>query len=123
MYSISKRARQVEIELHRGELPGTADGVDQLHVDLGTVEGGLVGNGLHLHVEPLVARSSALSAMLPLLGRAGVLAAGAAVPGGKLGFVLIEAVGRERVDGELQAIDDFVFHLLRQCRKCGRRPG
>ena len=31
---------QIEIELHGGELPGAADGVDQLDVDLGTVERG-----------------------------------------------------------------------------------
>ena len=37
-------ARQVEIELHGGELPGPADGVDQLHVDLRAVERGFAGN-------------------------------------------------------------------------------
>ena len=37
-------ARQVEIELHGAELPGPADGVDELHVDLGAVEDGFAGN-------------------------------------------------------------------------------
>ena len=37
---------QVEIELDGRELPQTPDGVDQLDVDLRTVEGGLAGNRL-----------------------------------------------------------------------------
>ena len=36
--------RQVEIELHGGELPGAADRVDQLHVDFRAVERGFAGN-------------------------------------------------------------------------------
>ena len=57
---------------------------------------------------------SAFSASCPLVRRAVVLAAGAAVPGRELGLVLIEAEGVQRVDGELQAVDDFVLDLLRR---------
>src|ERR1700687_2003809 len=35
-----KTRGKIEIELNGGELPGTADGVDELDVDLGAVEGG-----------------------------------------------------------------------------------
>ena len=38
--------RQIEIELHRGELPQAPDGVHQLDVDLRTVERGFAGDGL-----------------------------------------------------------------------------
>ena len=34
---------QIEIELDGGELPGAADGVDELDVDFGAVEGGFAG--------------------------------------------------------------------------------
>ena len=34
---------EIEIELDGGELPGTADGVDELDVDFGAVEGGFAG--------------------------------------------------------------------------------
>ena len=37
--------REIEIELDGGELPGTADGVDELDVDFGAVEGGFAGDG------------------------------------------------------------------------------
>ena len=76
-------ARQGEIELHGGKLPQAADGVDQLHVDLRPVERGLVGHHLGFDVQPLDGASrSAFSAEFPLVGRAVVLAARAAVPGG-----------------------------------------
>src|ERR1039458_2914832 len=104
--------RQSEIELHGGELPQPADGVHQLYVDLGSVEGGLVGHHLHRHIEPRGGFRERVFGQLPLLGRAIVLAAGAVVPGGKLGFILIEAVGVKRIDGELQTVDDLVFDLL-----------
>jgi len=30
--------RKIEVELHSGELPGSADGVDKFHVDFGAVK-------------------------------------------------------------------------------------
>ena len=62
-----------------------------------------------------VARFKRVFGELPLIRRAVVLAAGAAIPGGKLGFVIVEAErAAEYVDGELQAVHDFVFDLLRR---------
>ena len=49
-----------------------------------------------------------------MLRRAIVLAARAAVPGGKLGFIIVESEGVQRIDGELQAAHHFVFDLLRR---------
>ena len=115
-------ARQREIELHGGELPRAADGVHQLHVDLGPVERGFVGHHLGFDVQPLGRRCAARSRQLPLLGRAVVLAAGAAVPGGKLGFVLARsrrcAAYRWRTAGSPR----LRFRSARACRRCARRP-
>ena len=61
-----------------------------------------------------VARLQRVFGELPLLGRAVVLAAGAAIPGGKLGFVIVEAESVQRIDGELEAAHHFVFNLLRR---------
>ena len=35
---------QVEVKLHRGELPEAAEHVDEFDVDLGAVEGGFAGD-------------------------------------------------------------------------------
>ena len=42
----SEALRQIEVELNGGELPEAADGVHQLDVNLGAVEGGFAGHGL-----------------------------------------------------------------------------
>ena len=107
-------ARQREIELHGGKLPLAADGVHQLHVDLGPVERGFIGHHFGLDLQLVAGALQGAFGHLPLLGRAVVLAAGAAIPGGKLGVVLLEAVGGQRIDGELQAVHHFVFDLLRR---------
>ena len=41
---------QIEIELYSCQLPGAADRVDQLHVDLRAVEGRLAFHALERHV-------------------------------------------------------------------------
>src|SRR5579875_3044496 len=66
--------REIEVELNGGELPETAEHIDQLDVDLGAVEGGFAGEGLkrkaavgeHLLQCPFGVR--------PVLGRAEVKA-------------------------------------------------
>ena len=106
--------RQREIELHGGKLPQPPDRVHQFHVDLRAVKRRFVRHHLHLHVQPFGGALQRVFGELPLLGRAVVLAACAAVPGGKLGFVFVEAEGLQRIDGELQAAHHFVFDLLRR---------
>ena len=49
----TKSLRQVEIELNRAKLPRTADGVDQLHINLGAVESGLAGDDLVFNISAL----------------------------------------------------------------------
>ena len=99
----AEAAGQREIELHGGKLPLAADGVHQLDVDLRSVECRFVGHHFGLDVGPFTGAAQGVFAQFPLLGRAIVLAADSAVPGGELGGVLLEAVGLEGLDGELQA--------------------
>ena len=84
-------ARQREVELDGGKLPRAADRVDKLHVDLRPVERGFVGHHLDVDFKPFGRILQGILGELPLVGRAVVLAAGAAVPGGELGSVLVES--------------------------------
>jgi hypothetical protein len=112
-------ARQREIELHGGKLPGAANGVNQFHIDLGAVKCGFVGDHFGLNVEALGGAAQGVFAELPLLSGAVILAARAAIPRGKLGGIFGEAVGGQRVDGELQTIHYFVFDLVRRAENMG----
>src|ERR1022692_1663251 len=95
---------QGEIELHGGKLPLAADGVHQLDVDLLPLESGLVGDRLGGDLQLIAGALQGTLANRPLFGRTVVFSAGAAIPGGKLGVVLLEAVGGQGVDGELEAL-------------------
>src|ERR1035437_5950382 len=106
-------AGQGEIELHGGKLPLAADGVHQLDVDLGTVEGGFIGDRFGGDLQLIAGALQGAFGHRPLLGRAVVFAALAAVPGGKFGVVLFEAVRGQDIEGELEAIHYFVFNLVR----------
>src|ERR1019366_1209340 len=112
-------AGQREIELHGGKLPLTADGVHQLDVDFGPVEGGFIGDRLGGDLQIVAGALQGAFAHRPLLGRAIVLAAFAAVPGGKLGVVLIEAICGQGVDGELEAVHHFALNLVRCAEDVG----
>ena len=59
LYSSSKRCRQVEVELHRRELPHASQHVDQLDVDLRPVERRLAGDRRGRESPSRPARSSA----------------------------------------------------------------
>src|ERR1017187_5162155 len=108
----AEAAGQGEIEMHGGKLPLAADGVHQLDIDLGPVESGFVGNRLGGDLQLIARPLQGALGHRPLFGRAIVFAARAAIPGGNLGVVLIEAVGAQGVDGELEAVHHFVFNLV-----------
>ena len=114
MYSSSKRLRQSEIELHGGKLPQAADGIDQLHIDLGAVERRFIRNDGGVDAEAVAGLAQRAFGQFPLIGLAVVFAAGAAIPGGNLGFVFVEAESLQGVDGEIEAVHDFVFDLFRR---------
>ena len=118
----AETARQIEIELHGGELPGAADGVDELDINLGAVEDGFAGNvfvGDALAVESFGERALGV---FPLLDGAGVIFGMLGIAGGELDFVAVEAESVEDGLDEVEAACDFGFDLFTACRKCGRRP-
>ena len=84
---------QGEIELHRGKLPEAADGVDQLDVDFGTIEGRFIGDALYFQAEAAAGIFAGGLGELPLLGIADILTAYAVIPGRKFRFVLGETKG------------------------------
>src|SRR5262249_22047390 len=90
-----------------------ADGIDQFYVDLRPVERGFVRRYFDLEIQLVRRPLEGILRKLPLIGRARVFPARSAIPGGELRLVLIEPVGVQRVDGELQAIDDLAFDLIR----------
>src|SRR5579875_251223 len=104
--------REIEVELNGGELPETAEHIDQLDVDLGAVEGGFAGEGLkrkaavgeHLLQCPFGVR--------PVLGRAEEVAALLRIARGELDAILLEAEGPEHRLGEVKAGDDLAFDLF-----------
>lgn len=105
--------RQIEIELDGRELPGTADGVDELDVDFGAVEGRLAGNGLIRNVEALHGFGQRGSGALPVFRFAGVIFRVRRVPIGKLDFEFIEAEIFHDGEGKVDAGLDFGFDLRR----------
>src|SRR6516165_4370879 len=108
--------REVEIKLYGGELPGTADGVHQLHVDFGSVEDSLAGHVLEgdLHAAERIHQRA--FGPFPLFDRAGVMLAVGGITGGKLHLVMVEPEGLEHSKGELHAGLNFIFELLRPAK-------
>src|ERR1017187_4142087 len=106
-------AGQGEIELKGGKQPLSAESVHQLDVDRGPVEGGFVGDRFGGDLELIAGALQGAFGHRPLVWRAVVFAALAAIPGGKLGVVLFEAVRGQDIEGELEAIHYFVFNLVR----------
>src|SRR6266478_3703431 len=85
--------RQVEIELYGAELPGTADGIHELDVNLRAIKSGFARHNLVRDVQLLQRIFQRVVSEVPL-----VLAPEEAlfvfrVPGGKLRFELVEAEG------------------------------
>src|ERR1035437_10225759 len=115
----AESAGQGEVELHGGKLPLAADGVHQLDVDLGPVEGGFIGDRFGGDLQLVAGALQGAFGHRPLLGRAVIFAAGAAIPGGKLRVVLLEAVRGQGIDGELEAVHHFVFNLVRSAEDVG----
>src|SRR5271169_3798325 len=64
---------KIEIELDGGELPGAAEGVDELDVDFGAVEGGFAGDGFIRNVELLHGFGKRGGGALPVFRFAGVI--------------------------------------------------
>src|ERR1700719_445682 len=115
----TETAREIEIELHGAELPGAADGVDELDVDFGAVEDGFTGNvfvGDALTVEGSGER--ALGGF-PLLDGAGVIFGMLGIARGELDLVAVEAESVQNGLHEVEAAFDFGFHLITGAKNVG----
>src|SRR5271169_3740813 len=102
---------KIEIELDGGELPGAADGVDQLDVDFGAVERGFAGDGFIRNVKLLHGFCKSGSGTLPVFGLAGVILRVGSVPVGELDFVVVKAKILHYGKREINAGFYFAFDL------------
>jgi hypothetical protein len=83
--------RQVEIELHGRELPEPPNGIDQLDVDLRSVERGFARNYLVFDIQSLQNIFKRGARHVPLLFASDETLAIIRIPRGKLGLKLVEA--------------------------------
>src|SRR2546430_7685639 len=115
----TKSLWQVEIELNRRKLPRTADGIDQLHVNLRTVESGFTRHHLVFNISTLQRVLQRAVAQVPLLLGAEKILVVFGIPGGKFSLILVKAEIFENLQGEIHAAYDFVFDLLRSTKNVG----
>src|SRR5216684_4300665 len=108
--------RQVEIELYGAELPGTADGIHKLDVNLRAIESCFAGHNLVWDIKSLQRALQRMVGEVPLILTAEEALLVLRIPGGKLGFELVEAEGLQHGECELQAADDFSFDLIRSTK-------
>ena len=109
-----KVERHLEVELHGTALPGTAERVLQVEVDLGAVEGAVALVDLVVHAQLLQSGAQALLGARPVLVRThGVLGAG-----GKLNVVLKAKLLVHGVD-EVDHAHDLVGQLVGTHKQVG----
>lgn len=109
-----KVERHLEIELHGTALPGAAERILQVEVDLGAVEGAVALVDLVVHVQLLQSGAQALLGARPILVRThGVLGAG-----GKLNMVLKAKLLVHGVD-EVDHAHDLVGQLVGTHKQVG----
>ena len=101
--------RQVEVELHRGHLPGAADGVLGLDGDLRAVEGGAARVGDQGQALLLGDLAEGLGGLLPHLVGADELLR---VLGGQLQVEVCQTVVAQQVEDEGERLVELVGHLL-----------
>src|SRR5256886_16977053 len=77
---------QIEIELHGGELPGTANGVDELDVDFRAIEGGFALHLFERDVHALHGVGESGGGAMTDFGLAGGIFGVGGVPARELGF-------------------------------------
>src|ERR1700730_5307671 len=115
----AETAREIEIELHGAELPGAADGVDELDVDFGAVEDGFTGNVFVRNALAVESSGEGALGVFPLLDGAGVIFGMLGIARGELDLVAIEAEGVQNGLDEIEAAFDFRFHLVTGAKNVG----
>src|SRR6266853_5288222 len=104
--------RQVEVELHGAELPGTADSIHELDVNLRAIESCFAGHNLVRDVQLPQRTFQGVVGQVPLVFTAEETLFVFRIPGGKLGLELVEAEGLQHGKRKFEAADDFVFDLV-----------
>src|SRR5450631_4279582 len=110
---------QIEIELYSGELPGAADGVDELDVDLGAVEGGFA---LHFFEGDIHARhgfGERGGGAIPVFRLAGIIFRMQNIPVGKLDFKIVETKSFHHRESKIDAGFHFAFDLRGHAENVG----
>src|SRR5215472_92849 len=105
--------RQVEVELHRRELPGAANRVNQLHVNLRAVKSGFASNRFVGNVHVLHSGSERGGGAMPVFGFSSVIFRMRGIPVGKFNFEFVEAEILHDREREIDAGFDFGFDLRR----------
>src|SRR5882762_840052 len=109
----TESAGQIEIELHGGELPRAANGVDELDVDFRAVKCGFSSHPLERHAQFGKRAFKRASRSAPVLSRSRIIFRMRRVPVRKFDDVLAEAEGFHDGESEIDARFDFGFDLLR----------
>ena len=98
-----KTSRQIEVELHRGKLPETAQRIDQLDVDLRPIECGFANDGLVRNALALQHAFERADRQRPILFRADKAGFVLRIPDGKLDLEFCEAEGLQHGFGKVDA--------------------
>ena len=104
--------RQVEVELHGRELPGAANGINQLDINLGPVENRLAFHAFEGNVHPSERVHQRALGLFPVFDLAGVVRGPVGVAHGKLHFVVLKAEGLEQRQRKIHAGFNLGFDLV-----------
>src|SRR5579863_5957923 len=110
---------QVEVDLHRGELPEAAQDIDEFDVDLGAVERGLAGNGCVLDALAVERALQPGDGDGPVFVGTRVVGTVVRIPRRKLDLEFVEAEGAQRGFGKVYAGYDFIFNLAGHAEDMG----
>ena len=108
-----------EVKLNGAELPGAADGVLDVEVDLGTVERAVAFVDLVFHALVLQGAGQCVGGRFPNFIGADVIFG----LGGQLDMVVGKAEGGVELLDKVDDADDLAFDLVGTAEKYGRRPG
>src|SRR5207237_5361048 len=107
----SEALGQSEIKLYGRKLPGTANGIHQLHIDLRAVKNGFAWHRLVRNTAALKRLAQRSNGELPIGVGSGVGLAVFYVPDRKFGIVLAETKGSEHCRGKVEEGGDVGLSL------------
>src|ERR1043165_6058521 len=117
--------RQVEIPLHRSELPEATDGVFDLEVNLWTIERALALDALVLDAVFLQNSRELVFGLRPFFVRAEIVLVRLIAFDGQLELNLLEPERLQDRDDEINAVADLLAHLIgraEEMRVVNRKP-